>query len=315
MIDLEKLKLILQSSYQPIAQSSRRLLKVHSDGGMDGRYKPSSTGSHVSGVLLWFNYKYFFLTARHCLQKFRDELGNEIPLNNFYNHSPYWINVSDSFNNYGQVVDFLYVRKIWFIGEIFKLQVFQACEGVDLEDLCLLEIYYPMQPIRNYVDLNNLSNAIRSKSELKNSLMGFSGYPAEKNPYFWDDNEIAPIKGDATHSTLFYRWFDFGLNISDSNCIELFKPRDFNYSGMCGGTVFTINESSVKWAGMYISGADDKARYIPSYLILDVILNYRQSRFQIIDQDAEICGGARHVSNSEYRKAIMDIERMFRERE
>jgi hypothetical protein len=50
-------------------------------------------------------------------------------------------------------------------------------------------------------------------------------------------------------------------------------------------------------------------------LILDVILNYRQSRFQIIDQDAEICGGARHVSNSEYRKAIMDIERMFRERE
>ena len=81
MIDLEKLKLILQSSYQPIAQSSRRLLKVHSDGGMDGRYKPSSTGSHVSGVLLWFNYKYFFLTARHCLQKFRDELGNEIPLN------------------------------------------------------------------------------------------------------------------------------------------------------------------------------------------------------------------------------------------
>ena len=55
MIDLEKLKLILQSSYQPIAQSSRRLLKVHSDGGMDGRYKPSSTGSHVSGVLLWFN--------------------------------------------------------------------------------------------------------------------------------------------------------------------------------------------------------------------------------------------------------------------
>ena len=85
MIDLEKLKLILQSSYQPIAQSSRRLLKVHSDGGMDGRYKPSSTGSHVSGVLLWFNYKYFFLTARHCLQKFRDELGNEIPLNNDFN--------------------------------------------------------------------------------------------------------------------------------------------------------------------------------------------------------------------------------------
>ena len=110
MIDLEKLKLILQSSYQPIAQSSRRLLKVHSDGGMDGRYKPSSTGSHVSGVLLWFNYKYFFLTARHCLQKFRDELGNEIPLNNFYNHSPYWINVSDSFNNYGQVVDFFSVH-------------------------------------------------------------------------------------------------------------------------------------------------------------------------------------------------------------
>lgn len=291
MTDLEKLKLILRSSCQPISRSSRRLLKVHSDGEMDGRYLPSSTGSHVSGVLLWFNYKYFFLTARHCLQKFRDESGSEIPLENFYNHSPYWINLSDSFNDYGQILGFLYVRKIWFIGEIFKLQVFQTCEGVDLEDLCLLEIYYPMQSVKNYVDLNNLSNVVRSKAELKSCIMGFSGYPAEKNPYFWDNNEIAPIKGDATHSTLFHRWFDFGANISDSNCIELFKPREFDYSGMCGGTIFTINETSVKWAGMYISGSSDKARYIPSYLILDVILNYRQSRFITIDQDAEICGG------------------------
>ena len=90
----------------------------------------------------------FFLTARHCLQKFRDESGNEIPLEKFYNHSPYWINLSDSFNDYGQVVDFLYVRKIWFIGENFKLKVLESCEGVDLEDLCLLEIYYPGIPVK-----------------------------------------------------------------------------------------------------------------------------------------------------------------------
>ena len=44
MIDLKKLKLILGASYEPIPQSSRRLLKVHSDGGMHGRYTPSSTG-------------------------------------------------------------------------------------------------------------------------------------------------------------------------------------------------------------------------------------------------------------------------------
>jgi len=91
----------------------------------------------------------------------------------------------------------------------------------------------------------------------------------------------------------------------------LLRPREFDYTGMCGGTVFTINESEVKWAGMYISGADDKARYIPSYLILDVILNYRESRFLTIDQDAEICGGANHVSNTEYRKAVQRMEKMF----
>lgn len=312
MINLENLELILDSSYEPISKSSRRLLKVHSDGEMEGRYEPSAVGSHVSGILIWFNYKYFFLTARHCLQKFRDSAGDEIPLDNFYNHSPYWINKSDSFSD--SVLDFLYVRKIWFIGEVFKLKVFETCEGVDLEDLCLLEIYYPMQPVKNYIDLNNLNNVVRSRSEVKNSLMGFSGYPAEKNPYFWEENDVVPITGTATHSTLFSRWYDFGLNIEDSNCIQLFNPRSFDYSGMCGGTVFAINESSVRWAGMYISGADDKARYIPSYLILDIILNYRQSRFLIIDQDAEICGGANYVSNSDYREAIQRMEMMFKSR-
>lgn len=314
MIDLKKLKLILKASYEPIPLSSRRLLKVHSDGGMEGRYTPSSTGGHVSGVLLWFNCKYFFLTARHCLQKFRDEFGNEIPLDNFYNHSPYWINLTDSFNNYGQVVDFLYVRKIWFIGENFKLKVLENCEGVDLEDLCLLEIYYPGIPVKNYVDLNNLDNVVRSKSELNNSFMGFSGYPAEKNPYFWEDNETVPIKGDATHSTMFYRWFDFGTNLADSNCIELLKPREFDYEGMCGGAVFKIEEFGIKWAGMYISGSDNKARYLPTYLILEFILNYRQSRSITIDIDAEICGGANHVSNAQYREAVIDMERFFREK-
>ncbi|WP_298066658.1 hypothetical protein [uncultured Acinetobacter sp.] len=310
MITFKMLELILGSADEPITKSSRRLLKVLSDGEMEGRYEPTAVGSHVSGILIWFNFKYFFLTARHCLQKFRDSTGNEIPLENFYNHSPYWINKSDSFSN--SILDFLYVRKIWFIGEVFKLKVFETCEGVDLEDLCLLEIYYPMQPVKNYINLNNLNSVIRSKSELKNSLMGFSGYPAEKNPYFWEENDVVPITGTATHSTLFSRWHDYGINIEDSNCIQLFKTRKFDYTGMCGGTVFTINDSDVKWAGMYISGSDNKARYIPSYLILDVILNYRQSRSLIIDQDAEICGGANHVSNAEYRKAIQRMEKIFK---
>lgn len=310
MITLEILKSILSSSNNPIPKSSRRLLKVNSDGGMEGRYEPSAVGSHVSGVLIWFNCKYFFLTARHCLQQFRDSMGNEIALENFYNHSPYWINKSDSFSD--SLLDFLYVRKIWFIGEVFKLKVLETCEGVDLEDLCLLEIYYPMQRVENYINLDNLNNVVRCKSEVKNSLMGFSGYPAEKNPYFWEQNDIVPITGNATHSTLFCRWYDFGVNIEDSNCIQLFNTRSFDYSGMCGGTVFTINKSSFKWAGMYISGSDDKARYIPSYLILDVILNYRNSRCLIIDQDAEICGGANRVSNAGYRKAVQIMEKMFK---
>ncbi|AVZ86804.1 hypothetical protein CDG55_14365 [Acinetobacter sp. WCHA45] len=310
MITFGILELILGSSNDPVTKSSRRLLKVHSDGGMEGRYKPTAVGSHVSGILIWFNYKYFFLTARHCLQKFRDDIGDEIQLNNFYNHSPYWINKSDSFSD--SLLDFLYVRKIWFIGEIFKLRVFETAEGIDLEDLCLLEIYYPMQPVKNYVNLNNLNNVVKSKSEVNNSLMGFSGYPAEKNPYFWEDNDVVPITGTATHSTLFTRWYDYGINIGNSNCIQLLRPRRFDYSGMCGGTVFTINESEIKWAGMYISGSDDKARYIPSYLILDVILNYRESRSLTIDQDAEICGGANYVSNKEYRKAVQRMEKMFK---
>ncbi|MEQ1309621.1 hypothetical protein [Acinetobacter bereziniae] len=312
MINLNKLNLILRSSYDPISQSSRRLLKVHSDGGMEGRYTPSSTGGHVSGVLLWLNYKYFFLTARHCLNKFRDELGNEIPLEKFYNHSPYWINLSDNFNDYGQIMDFLYVRKIWFIGENFKLKVLVDCQGVDLEDLCLLEIYYPMMPVKNYVNLNNLSNVVQSENELNNSFMGFSGYPAEKNPYFWEDNLEVPIKGSATHSTLFYRWFDFGTNIGKSNCIKLLKPRKFDYEGMCGGTVFKIDGSNIKWAGMYISGSETKARYLPSYLILDFILNYRKSRSITIDVDAETCGGANHVSNQQYREMVKDMENLYK---
>lgn len=66
-----------------------------------------------------------FLTARHCLQKFRDELGNEIPLNNFYNHSPYWINVSDSFNNYGQVVDFYMLEKYGLLVKYLSYKYFR----------------------------------------------------------------------------------------------------------------------------------------------------------------------------------------------
>lgn len=293
-----------------IANSSRRLLQVFSDGGMDGRYEPSYVSTHASGILIWLNCKYFFLTARHCLHAFRDANGNEIDFRDLQNHSPFWINKSDKFNEIDNTLDFLYARKIWFIGENINEQPEYE---VDLKDICLLELYYPMQRIENYVNLNDLDTIIQDKSELRNSHMGFSGYPAEKNPYFYEQNDIAPIRGDATHSTLFRRWYDFGTNIKDSNTINLLKPRDFEYSGMCGGVVFSINNSVCKWAGMYISGSKTTARYLPSYLILDSILNYRQSRFIIVDIDAETCGSAKHISNAEYREHVTRMERFFEE--
>jgi len=83
---------------------------------------------------------------------------------------------------------------------------------------------------------------------------------------------------------------------------------------MCGGVVFSIHNLTCKWAGMYISGSDTVARYIPSFLILDSILNYRNANFLTVDNDAEICGGAAHVSNAEYRKAVMLMEKMFKSR-
>ena len=58
MITFKMLELILGSADEPITKSSRRLLKVLSDGEMEGRYEPTAVGSHVSGILIWFNFKY-----------------------------------------------------------------------------------------------------------------------------------------------------------------------------------------------------------------------------------------------------------------
>lgn len=75
MIDLKKLKLILGASYEPIPQSSRRLLKVHSDGGMHGRYTPSSTGGTYQEFCYGSTANIFFLQQDIVYKNLEMNLG------------------------------------------------------------------------------------------------------------------------------------------------------------------------------------------------------------------------------------------------
>lgn len=56
-------------------------------------------------------------------------------------------------------------------------------------------------------------------------------------------------------------------------------------NGMSGGPVYSIyeNNSGIKLAGITVSGGNNTLRFIPSYMFIEAIDNYRESPCTILD--------------------------------
>lgn len=131
-----------------------------------------------SGVLLKINEKFFILTANHVVQN--NTLGN------FQNESPFWFAIKDNKNVSG-MRDFLYPKRIWFIGELIS----KISSDVDQSDVLLIELFQPQEfnMPNHYIEIIDTQSVLTKDELFDGQILLVSGYPFERN-YFDSDSKI-----------------------------------------------------------------------------------------------------------------------------
>lgn len=270
-----------------INKSIRRIFFINKDESKDGFHANILYGSGT-GILLHFNNSYFLLTAKHVI-------GNLTNFS-FSNESPFWIGLhSTSFID--NEFEILYPGKIWFIGELIQ----DNDSIVNINDQVLIELFPPILPPDNFIDLSRNSDLylnekeinelheIYRKENMHGLLIGY-GYPFDLNSFDWENN----LKEGATHSTnIIRKIISLSLIKHDDEFHTEILEKDLSYedlTGMSGGLISNsvTNEADQKIIGMIVSGGNHIIRFIPFFKIIENIKNYRSARSQLVDPNFEI---------------------------
>ncbi|BEP96246.1 hypothetical protein GmRootA79_46300 [Acidovorax sp. A79] len=227
-----------------------------------------------SGVLIRFEGIFFLLTARHVIL-------NNIP-GEFQNESPFWISAKFQ-GQWDSLHSFLFPKFIWNIGELIK----DTLDPTDASDVCLVELFHPQQYHQpdHFIEIRDRHSVLTREEHFEGQFLLVSGYPFEQNEFHFD-----PI-GEYTHSTslnrhtipgIFSPEKPFGFISFDAVDADI---QHENVTGMSGGVVCNVQPKAnqVKLAGIPVSAGDNKCRFIPAYVFIDAILNYKNSSCRVVD--------------------------------
>ncbi len=228
-----------------------------------------------SAILINYNETFFLLTAKHVIH---NNIKNE-----FQNESPFWASVSHR-AKWDSMHDFLMPRVIWNIGELIS----EDFDSVDTTDICLIEMFNPPKYHRpdHYIKIDNKKSVLLSHDFFEGQLLLASGYPFEKNAF-----NFTPISEKFTHSTNLTRQTYVGSLVKSNEQMHIsfdFTKADVqhkNITGMSGGTICNVQPKSnqVKLAGLPLTAGDNICRFIPSYIFIDAILEYKKSSYTVVD--------------------------------
>ena len=262
-----------------VAKSCRRFLFNYLEKSIEEReyFHIDCVFGMGTGVLLKYDDKFFILTAKHVLKDiFRGDDHNE---------SPFWIPIKSASpdNLYNSLFNFMFPRIGWDIGELMP-----EVKHVDLSDICLVELFCP-QPFAypdHYIEIIDSSSVLSKSDFFEGQLLLVSGYPYEKNSFF-DFTETY------TNSTNIHRHTIVGVLKKDKEddigyiSFEMTKNdiQHENVNGMSGGAIYNVQPKAnqVKLAGIAVTADNNICRFIPSYLLIEAILNYQKASHKVID--------------------------------
>lgn len=136
------------------------------------------------------------------------------------------------------------------------------------------------------IEIIDKSSVLTKEELFDGQFLLVTGYPLERNSF-----DFTPQSKDITHTTNIQRHTIPGIyltNDSDSYISFEFTEGDTkheNVNGMSGGAVYNVQPKAnqVKLAGIPVTAGNNICRFIPSYVFIDAVLNYRNSSVTIID--------------------------------
>ncbi|WP_369612506.1 hypothetical protein [Marinobacter sp. RI1] len=270
-------KYIEKAATSNVAKSTRRFFFNHLYESIESRgyFHVDQMYGAGSGVLLKTNDKYFVLTARHVIDNnINGELQNE---------SPFWVPVKNR-AGWSSLYDFLFPKRVWNIGELIS----EETKSIDSSDICLVELFYPQQfhMPDHYIEIIDKSSVLTKNELFDGQFLLVTGYPFERNSF-----DFTPRSEDITHATNIQRHTIPGVYLTnESDSYITFENTEGdtqheNVNGMSGGAVYNVQPKAnqVKLAGVPVTAGNNICRFIPSYVFVDAVINYRDSSATIID--------------------------------
>ena len=270
-------KHILKAVNSNIAKSTRRFFFNHLTKSTEerGHFHVDFMYGAGSGVLLNIEDKYFVLTAKHVINK---NLNGD-----FQNESPFWI-TSKNKSDFSSLYNFLFPKGLWNIGDLMP----KIDAEIDVSDLCLVELFDPpkFHIPDHFIKIESESSVMKKSEFFEGQYLLVTGYPFERNNF-----DFNPIDHNYTHSTKIQRHSIPGIYINSASLgyisFEMTKGdyQHENLNGMSGGAIYNIQPKAnmVKLAGIPITAGNNICRFIPSYLFVNALMQYKKSSFTVID--------------------------------
>lgn len=276
--DFEEIRKALEFSKQSrFAKATRRILYNFSEASIEerGHFHVDVMSGIGSGLIVYQNFRFFLLTARHNLkQLYPLEIRNESPVWVPKDHPPKW----------GHMLDFFMARRIWYVGELID----HESSIVDLQDVLLIEFFFPMKPMslpQQFINVENSDYFLKKEEFFEKQILMCSGFPAKYNLY--ENLEEHP---KYTQSTTFNLDHKVGLfeKEYDDGFVSFVDDGNISHeelNGMSGGPVYSVyhDESEVKLAGISISGGGNKLRFLPAHVFHDAVISYKNARCEVLD--------------------------------
>lgn len=269
-------KYIDKAAKSNVAKSTRRFFFNHlyESAQYRGYFHVDLMYGLGSGVLLRFDDEFFILTAKHVI-------ANNVS-DGFQNESPFWFSVKDK-ARFSAPHDILFPKRIWNIGELVHF-----ADG----DLCLIELFYPKKfhMPDHFIEIKDKTSFLTKKEFFDGQLLLTTGYPFEKNSF-----DFTPINKDYSHSTKVQRHTIPGVYLPKKGVGFIsFEMTGGNYkheniNGMSGGAVYNVQfkANQVKLAGIPLTAGNNICRFLPSYLFIDAIINYKDASCNVVDPVVE----------------------------
>lgn len=268
---------IEKARFSNVAKSSRRILFNHLYVSTEerGRFHVDQMYGSGSGVLIRYNGDFFLLTAKHVIE---NNTSGE-----FQNESPFWV-TSKFQGKWESIYDFLLPKIMWNIGEF----VSKSAGTIDLSDVCLIELFYPRKfhyP-DHFIEIRDENSVLTKREYFEGQFLLVTGYPFEKNAF-----DFTPVNEDFTHSTSLMRHTIPGCYIPNEDVghisFEMVEGgvKHQNINGMSGGAVYNVQPKAnrVKLAGIPVTAGNNICRFIPCYMFIDGLLNYKKCSFRVVD--------------------------------